>query len=350
MEPTTSLGVSPSHDWKAEGNQVNGGMGNAVGTAGDVDGDGYADIIVGAQRYNSGSSEEGIAIIWYGSATGVNENVDSIPDEAPWVVDIDESGARFGFSVSTAGDVNGDGFSDVIVGGPYAGSNEGTARLYLGASVGISTTVANEDTGENIGDHLGFSVSSRGDVNGDGYADVLVGAPQHGTNYEGRAYLWYGHANGISTTRDWYEDGDAVGANFGEAVATAGDVNGDGYSDILIGAPGHTSGRGKAYAYYGNPEAPEEDASWTKLSNKEDSQFGLSVSTAGDVNGDGYADVIVGAPIWDAGQVGEGTRLRIHGIGGRINHLPRLGTATKPGKRPIRLRCCLGRGCERRRL
>jgi len=302
----TSLGVSPSHDWKAEGNQVNGGMGNAVGTAGDVDGDGYADIIVGAQRYNSGSSEEGIAIIWYGSATGVNENVDSIPDEAPWVVDIDESGARFGFSVSTAGDVNGDGFSDVIVGGPYAGSNEGTARLYLGASVGISTTVANEDTGENIGDHLGFSVSSAGDVNGDGYADVLVGAPQHGTNYEGRAYLWYGHANGISTTRDWYEDGDAVGANFGEAVATAGDVNGDGYSDILIGAPGHTSGRGKVYAYYGNPEAPEEDASWTKLSNKEDSQFGLSVSTAGDVNGDGYADVIVGAPIWDAGQVGEG--------------------------------------------
>jgi hypothetical protein len=104
---------------------------------------------------------------------------------------------HFGASVSTAGDVNGDGYTDVIVGAPYytnGQTSEGAARLYLGSSTGLDTNYDNHDEGNDEGARFGTSVSMAGDVNGDGYADVIVGAPYYTNDStdEGMAFVWYG--------------------------------------------------------------------------------------------------------------------------------------------------------------
>ncbi len=307
----SASGLSNSPNWHAEGQQNGASLGRAVATAGDVNKDGYADVIVGADRYDNGSIDEGEAFVWHGSASGVNEGVIGQPANADWSAQINSGSARFGASVSTAGDVNGDGYADVIVGAPgYTNgeSSEGAVRLYLGSSTGLATDYDNHDEGNNVGAQFGMSVSTAGDVNGDGYADMIVGAPYYtnDSNDEGRAFVWHGSSGGISPSRDWYDEGDAVEAWYGFSVATAGDVNGDGYSDIIVGAPGKNSSGGSVFAYYGAPASLDETAGWTKASNLENAHFGHSVASAGDINADGYADVIVGAPQWDDGQTLEG--------------------------------------------
>ncbi len=307
-------GLSETHNWRAESNQTDAALGISVSTAGDVNGDGYADIIVGAQRYNNPSADEGAAFIWLGSADGVNGDVNGTPANAHRHLEINQSAARFGYSVSTAGDVNGDGYADVIVGAPFYAngeSEEGGVWLFLGSSSGVSASPANKDEGDKIGARFGRSVATAGDVNGDGYADVIVGAPDNSSlnpDQLGRAFVWYGQptSTGISTIRDWDADGDQADAFFGTSVATAGDVDGDGYSDIIVGAPGHASDAGRAYVYHGGSDDLSEEAGWKKASNMDHTLFGWSVGTAGDVNGDGYADVIVGSPRWDGGQALEG--------------------------------------------
>jgi hypothetical protein len=307
----SASGLNNIPNWHAEGQQLGASLGRAVATAGDVNKDGYADVIVGADRYDNGSIDEGEAFVWYGSADGVNEGLIGTPTNADWSAQINDGGAHFGAAVSTAGDVNGDGYADVIVGAPnYTNgqSNEGAARLYLGSSTGLTTGYANHDEGNNDSAQFGKSVGTAGDVNGDGYADVIVGAPYYtnDSSSEGRAFVWHGNSTGISPSRDWYDEGDAVDAWFGYSVGTAGDVNGDGYSDIIVSAPGKNSNSGSLYAYYGSSASLDDTAGWTKPSNLENAHFGHSVASAGDINADGYADVIVGAPQWDDGQTLEG--------------------------------------------
>jgi len=304
-----------------------GAFGISVAFAGDVNGDGYADVIVGADRYDHESDDEGAAFVWYGSEEGVNEGVTGTPANADWSAEINSSGARFGAAVSTAGDVNGDGYADVIVGAPYYGSgedDEGAARLYLGSETGLETGYDNHDEGNKNDAQFGKSVGTAGDVNGDGYADVIVGAPYYtnDSSEEGMAFVWYGSAGGISTSRDWDAEGDAVNANYGYSVATAGDVNGDGYSDIIVGAPGKNTSGGSAFAYYGSSDSVEDDYGWNKPSNKENAHFGHAVASAGDVNGDGYADVIVGGPQWDGGLAFEGIATLYLGSGSGLNIAP----------------------------
>jgi hypothetical protein len=296
-------GTPSNADWMAEANQDHAWMGVSVSTAGDVNGDGYADVIIGASSYTHGNTNEGAVFIWHGSASGVNNGTDGNPTNDDWWQDSDQAEASLGRAVSTAGDVNGDGYADVIVGAhryTEGQSEEGAAWLYLGSSTGVLPTWDNMDQGNSAGAWLGFSVATAGDVNGDGYADVIVGAPRRNNDQslEGQAYIWHGSADGISETRDWWAEGNGTEALYGASVATAGDVNGDGYSDIVVGAPGDNSHGGTVRAYYGSPVSLEETATWVKRSNDPGAQFGFSVSTAGDVNGDGYADVLVGAPFW----------------------------------------------------
>jgi hypothetical protein len=323
----SASGLSNGFNWHAEGEQNGASLGRSVATAGDINGDGFADIIVGADRYDDGSVDEGKVFVWYGSANGPNNGVNGTPANADWTAQINAGAARFGASVSTAGDVNGDGYADVIAGAPYYANgqaNEGAARLYLGSATGLESGWANHDEGNQAGAHFGQSVAMAGDVNGDGYADVVVGAPYYTNDQsqEGRAFVWHGSATGISTTRDWWAEGNDVDAWYGYSVATAGDVNGDGYSDLVVGAPGRRSAGGSAFAYHGSADSLQESAGWTKVSNQANAHFGHSVASAGDVNADGHADVIVGAPQWDGGQALEGGTWVYLGSGAGLETAP----------------------------
>jgi hypothetical protein len=183
------LALSPA--WTAESDQASALFGGSAGTAGDVNGDGYADVIVGAREFTNGQTNEGRAYVYLGSSSG-------LAMAAAWTVESDQASALLGNSVGTAGDVNGDGYADVIVGTYlYDGgfTDEGRASVYLGSASGLSLTPAWTAGGGQATATLGFSVSTAGDVNGDGYADVIVGAPTYdnGQFDEGRAFVYYGN-------------------------------------------------------------------------------------------------------------------------------------------------------------
>ena len=317
----TGLSAIPS--WTSEGDQNSAFFGRWVGTAGDVNGDGYADVIIGAYLYDNGQTNEGRAFVYYGSATGVSTT-------ANWTAESNQDDARFGWSVGTAGDVNGDGYADVIVGG-YVFNNgqavEGRAFVYHGSATGLSTTPNWTAESDQVSAFFGFSVSTAGDVNGDGYADVIVGAISfdNGETDEGRAFVYHGSGTGLSTTPNWTAESDQFQAFFGFSVGTAGDVNGDGYADVIVGAYGFDNGQtdeGRASVYFGSATGLSVTPGWTTEGNQENDQFGLAVGTAGDVNGDGYVDVIVGAQFYDNGQTNEGQAFVYHGSATGLSTTP----------------------------
>ena len=148
--------------------------------------------------------------------------------------------------------MNGDGYADLIVGAPGYNSSQGQVRVVHGDPSGVNTSLDWTFAGEYSGDAFGSSVSGAGDVNGDGYADVIVGAPLHaGGGGEGVVNLFYGSESGLGLGNDWGHSGDP-GEQLGGSVAGAGDVDGDGFADLLIGAPGHSSDTGRAYIALGN--------------------------------------------------------------------------------------------------
>ena len=317
LQPTNqdlAARFNPRPSWKAEGNQVDAYFGLSVGTAGDVNGDGYDDVIVGAPYYSNGQSGEGRAFVYHGSATGLSKTPD-------WTAESDQAGAYFGVSVTTAGDVNGDGYDDIIVGAPYYSngqSGEGRAFVYHGSATGLSTTPDWTAEGNQEGADFGYSVATAGDVNGDGYDDVVVGADVYSNDQvcEGRAFAYHGSATGLSTTPDWTAGSDQEFASFGVSLGRAGDVNGDGYDDVIIGASGDSNGQvyeGRAFVYLGSSPGLDTTPRWTPESDQESAYFGNSVGTAGDVNGDGYDDVIGGAPYYDHGQSDEGVAVVFRG-------------------------------------
>ncbi len=310
----SASGLSASANWTAESDQVSALFGCSVSTAGDVNGDGYSDVIIGAFYYDNGQTDEGRAYVYYGLSSGLSTT-------ANWTAESDQDIAQFGWSVSTAGDVNGDGYSDVIVGANYYNNgqpSEGRAFVYHGSSSGLSATANWTAESDQVSALFGCSVSTAGDVNGDGYSDVIVGAHfySNGQTYEGRAYVYHGSASGLSATASWIAESNQADVHFGYSVSTVGDVNGDGYSDVIVGAPGYTNGQtdeGRAYVYYGSSGGLSTSANWTAESDQADAYYGTSVSTAGDVNGDGYSDVIVGAPYFDNGETEEGRAYVYHG-------------------------------------
>ena len=198
--------------------------------------------------------------------------------------------SNFGGSVASAGDVNGDGYADVIV-GAY---NTGQAFLYLGGASGLGTSPATTLTGEASGDYFGESVAGAGDVNGDGYDDVIVGANGF-NNRTGRVYVFLGGAAGLSATPATTLTGEASSNYFGYSAAGAGDVNRDGYADVVIGAYGYSGFPGRAYVFLGSAGGVNPTVATTLTGEAGGSRFGYSVASAGDVNRDGTGDLVVGA-------------------------------------------------------
>src|SRR5262245_1217833 len=240
-------------DWKVESDQAGAQFGT-VSSAGDVNGDGYDDVIVGAATFENGEPNEGAAFVYLGSASGLMTT-------PSWTAEGNQAGARFGYPVAGAGDVNGDGFDDVIVGAQQydnGETDEGGAFVFMGSSTGLSSSPIWVTEGNQADAWYGHWVASAGDVNGDSYGDVIVGAPKftNGEAAEGRAYVYLGSSTGLAATPVWTAESDQAGAWFGECVASAGDVDDDGFSEIIVGSSffdGGESNEGRAFLYMGSP-------------------------------------------------------------------------------------------------
>ena len=284
------FGQTPDAESIVEGIQSSAYFGNAVSHAGDVNGDGYDDVIVGAYMYDNGQINEGVAYIFHGSEFGINTS-------PALILECNQASANFGASVSTAGDINNDGFDDVIVGANFfdnGQSNEGRAFVYLGSLTGINPIPNATLECDVVGANFGIAVSNAGDINADGFDDVIVGA-----NLSVKAYVYLGSSDGIDTVETATLSNFQGNSQFGFSVSDAGDVNADGFDDVIIGAykfdgEGLNSDGGIAYLYHGNalglittPATILEEGFYSTY-------FGYSTSGAGDVNNDGFDDVIVG--------------------------------------------------------
>lgn len=318
----SSTGLSASPIWIGESNQLYANFGYSVATAGDVNGDGYGDIIASANYYTNGQNGEGAVFGWFGSATGLGAN--GTPGNADWMVESNEDTAFFGDCVALAGDVNGDGYSDVLVSSNLKTNNgterEGKVSLFTGSATGLATVSdwSNESNQDNA--FYGFSVASAGDVNGDGYSDVIVGAYlyDNGQTDEGRVYIYHGSATGLNTTANTISESNSANAQFGYSVSTAGDVNGDGFSDVLVGGP-NWAGNGRVYVFHGSFAGINTIWNYSLNADGSGEFFGGSVSTAGDVDGDGYSDVIIGAENYANGQTQEGRAYIFNGSSSGLN-------------------------------
>jgi hypothetical protein len=280
--------------WTFTGEASGDRFGTSVSGAGDVNGDGYSDVIVGARNNDAGGSNAGRAYVYSGQTGG-----------SLWTFTGEASSNFFGHAVSGAGDVDGDGYDDLIVSSPShdaGGADAGRAYVYSGQTGGLLSAF----DGEAAGDRMAWSVSGAGDVNNDGYDDLIVGACCHdaaGTD-AGRAYVYSGHTGVMCFT------GPTEGDRLGFSVSGAGDVNSDGYDDLIVGTPMHDylgTNSGKAYVYSGQTGSLIIGYS----GGSDDDMLGYSVSGAGDVNNDGYADVICAAPFYDDGANGDAGRVRV---------------------------------------
>jgi hypothetical protein len=299
----SDAGLAKTPAWSVVSGQEAAQLGYSVDSAGDVNGDGYADVIVSVDLFNDEEDGEGRVWVFHGSASGL----DAKPS---WYAEGDQLNEAFGRAVAGAGDVNGDGYDDVVVGSPQFKSgkaSEGRAFVFLGSETGLATTAAWGAEGPLEYGYFGISVGAAGDVNGDGFDDFLVGAFGHGDS--GKAFLYLGSASGLDSDPAWETTSDWKDADVGTSVAGAGDVDGDGYDDVLIGAPGFTDAefyQGRADLYRGSPAGLESASAWSTTIEEESTLVGSSVAGAGDVNGDGFADVVVGAKWFDGKLVDQG--------------------------------------------
>ncbi|HEV2747626.1 MAG TPA: hypothetical protein VGW34_10050, partial [Allosphingosinicella sp.] len=337
--------LSGADGFKIHGEGLQDKVGFSVSSAGDINGDGIDDLVVGAMEYSTVYPGFGKAYVIFGK-TGERATLElggAHTADDFIVIGGDETIDRLGFSVSDAGDFNGDGFDDIVIGAPHADAaypSTGKAYVIFGHSgafadipdVGSLPANTMELQGEKQSNLAGHSVSSAGDVNGDGIDDLLVGAPFASIGdpsdpgfvaSTGTVYVVFGkttHSGTFNLADMTAADGFAVhgGGNhqIGSSASGAGDVNGDGFDDIIVGSPSvddNGAYSGAAYVLFGKAsgfgtvppggDTPEIDVSapiaatdgFAVIGDAEQDAAATSVSSAGDVNGDGFDDILVGA-------------------------------------------------------
>jgi len=324
-----------SSDASFIGEWANDWSGDPVSSAGDVNGDGYDDFLIGAVKNDEGGSEAGQTYLILGKPTGWSMGAPLALSDASFIGEAE--GDQSGLGVSSAGDVNGDGYDDILIGAhgsDEGGDGAGQTYLILGKPLGWSTDTPlsladGSFIGEAAGDVSGISVSSAGDVNGDGYNDILIGAQgsDEGGDGAGQTYVILGKPTGWSmdtplALSDASFIGEASDDQSGSSVSSAGDVNGDDHDDILIGAPYKGWGKGWSYLIFGKPsgwriDTPLSLADASFIGEEFHDRSGCSVSSAGEVNGDDYVDILIGAYGNDEGGTGAGqTYLNLGGCVG----------------------------------
>ncbi|MEK7993998.1 MAG: integrin alpha, partial [Planctomycetota bacterium] len=302
--------------------------GKSVSSAGDVNGDGFDDLIVGALGGDPNGLGSGASFVVFGKTDGTAVELSSVAaGTGGFLINGASTNDSSGFSVSSAGDVNGDGFDDLIVGAPFDdpnGGNSGANFVVFGKTDGTTVQLSDVENGDggfvingvSTNDQSGWSVSTAGDVNGDGFADVILGAPFDSPNgpKSGASFVVFGKTDGTAVglsdieigTGGFVINGVSVNDGSGRSVSSAGDVNGDGLDDLIVGAKGDDPNgisAGASFVIFGKTDGMAVELSDVEAGKggfvingaSAYDQSGYSVSSAGDVNGDGFDDLIVGA-------------------------------------------------------
>jgi hypothetical protein len=244
------------------------GFGSNVTSAGDVNGDGYADVIIEGDQ---------AVYLYLGGPNGLRSNPATL----------DNNTFNFAPRINSAGDLNGDGYGDVIIGAPNQGA--GRVYVYLGSAAGLSLPIVIDgpDGGTAA---FGASLGCAGDTNGDGYADFIVS--ELGPGGAGRAYVYLGSTSGFSMTP-------IVLSRIGMPATSAGDLNGDGYDDIILAdTQGTAAGAGIVYIFFGGANGPSSTpAAFEGYPTPHFGDgFGTALVRGGDVDHDGYGDILIGSP------------------------------------------------------
>jgi hypothetical protein len=308
--------VLSSADASFWGEEPSDGAGMCVAGAGDVNGDGFDDILIGANQNDANGANAGQTYLIFGKASGWAMDTDlSNADASFWGESAADDSGRY---VAGAGDVNNDGYDDFLISASTdddGGTDAGQTYLILGKASGwaMDKNLGTADAsfiGESANDYSGRVGPVTGDVNGDGFDDILIGAfgDDDAGNGAGQAYLIFGKAAGWAMDKSlsasdasfWGEDSTDYA---GSAVSGAGDVNKDGFDDILIGANGDEEGggdSGQVYIILGKTTGWAMDASLSTangsyLGESFSNLLGSMVASAGDVNGDGFDDILMSA-------------------------------------------------------
>lgn len=291
-------GPAAQPDWRMVGEEPGSSTGFAVAAAGDVNGDGYADVLVGAYKKTNGTGTNearGRVYLYLGGPGGLSR-------DPVWTPPGERIGSNYGYTLHGIGDVNHDGYDDVAVGSwGYESDNLNSGRVYVyyGGKAGPSLAADWTLTGAQAGQLMGNSVFGAGDVNGDGYDDLLVAAnnTSHPEQYEGMVLLFYGGPGGLGRQPAWTFEPDQPLFHLGHSVATAGDVNGDGFADVILSAMNgrqRSPDEGVVFVFHGSAKGLARRPDWTFHGGQAHGGYGATVRCAGDVDGDGYDDLVVG--------------------------------------------------------